>query len=70
METLEQARETILKEVTSDDPDVRREYLKHFDADAKALVDSMAQAFIKWREFDSRILEGEKRQYVSALKIR
>ena len=67
METLEQARDTILKELTSDDSDVRAEYLKHFEADAKALAESMAQAFVKWREFDSEIKGDEKRAHVSAL---
>jgi len=67
METLEQARDTIIKELTSDDSEVRGEYLKHFEADAKRFADSMAQAFIKWREFDNSIKDDEKRAHVSAL---
>lgn len=67
METLEQARETIFRELTSDDAEVRAEYLKHFEADVKNFAEFMAQAFIKWREFDGPIKEDEKRAHVSAL---
>ena len=67
METLDQARDTIFKELTSDDSEVRAEYLKHFEADAKNFAGSMAQAFIKWREFDTPIKDDEKRAHVSAL---
>lgn len=55
METVEQARETILKELTSDDSEVRSDYLKLFKADAKAFADAMAQAFMKWRTFDNEV---------------
>src|SRR5438045_2448298 len=67
METVEQARETIFKELTSDDSEVRGKYLKHFEADAKRFADAMAQAFIRWREFDTPIKNDEKRAHVSAL---
>jgi hypothetical protein len=67
METLEQVRETILKVLTSDDSDVRDEYLKLFEADAKAFSDTMAQAFVKWRAFDDEVKTNEKRAYVSML---
>ncbi|MEK7854847.1 MAG: hypothetical protein AAB288_02070 [Acidobacteriota bacterium] len=67
METVEQARETILKELTSDDSEVREEYLKTFDGDAKAFAEFMAQAFVKWRDFDNDIKDDEKRAHVSAL---
>ncbi len=67
METLEQARDTIFGELTSDDSEVRGEYLKHFEAHAKRFSESMAQAFIKWREFDNPIKGDEKRAHISAL---
>lgn len=67
METVEQARETIFKELTSDDTEIRSEYLKLFEAEAKAFADPMAQAFIKWRTFDNAVEGNEKRAYVSAL---
>lgn len=67
METVEQARETILKELTSDDSEVRSDYLKLFEADAKTFADAMAQAFMKWRTFDNEVNGNEKRAHVSAL---
>jgi hypothetical protein len=67
METVDQARETIFKELTSDDSEVRRDYLKLFEGDAKAVADAMATAFIKWREFDNGVKGDEKRAHVSAL---
>jgi hypothetical protein len=67
METVDQARETIFKELTSDDSEVRGEYLKHFEGEAKGFAESMAQAFIKWRDFDNGVKGDEKRAHVSAL---
>jgi hypothetical protein len=67
MQTVEQARETILKELICDDPDIRAEYLKLFEADAKTFADSMAQGFIRWRSFDNEVKGDERREYVSAL---
>jgi hypothetical protein len=67
METVEQARETILKELTSDDSEVRSDYLKLFEADAKTFADAMAQAFMRWRTFDNEVKGNEKRAHVSAL---
>ena len=67
METVDQARETILKELTSDDSEVRGEYLKLFEGDAKAFAESMAHAFVKWRDFDNGIKGDELRAHVSAL---
>jgi len=67
METVEQARDTILKELISEDPEVRAEYLKRFEADTKAFADSMAQAFVRWRSFDNEVKGDERRAHVSAL---
>ncbi len=57
----------ILAEVTSDDSDVRAEYLKLFEADVKTFSDAMAQAFMKWRTLDAEVKHDEKRAHVSAL---
>jgi predicted metal-dependent hydrolase len=67
METVEQARAIILKELTSDDPEVRGEFLKLFDAEAKVFADAMAHAFIGWRTFDNEVKGDERRAHVSAL---
>jgi len=67
METIEQARKTILKELTSDDSEVRSDYLKLFELDAKTFADAMARAFMKWRTFDNEVKGNERRAHVSAL---
>ena len=67
METVEQARETILKELISDDQEVRAEFMKLFDADAKVFAGAMAQAFVGWRALDSEVKGDERRAHVSAL---
>jgi hypothetical protein len=67
METVEQARETIFEEITSDDLEIRGEYLKHFEAAAKVFAESMAKAFVKWREFDNGVKGDERRAHISAL---
>jgi len=67
METVDQARETIFKELTSDDSEVRGEYLKHFESSAKRFAQSMAHAFIKWRDLDNEVKGDEKRAHVSGL---
>jgi len=67
MESIEQARETIFKELVSDDSEIRDAYLELFEDDAKALSGSMAQAFIKWRSFDNEVNSDERKAHVSAL---
>jgi hypothetical protein len=67
METVEQARETILKELISNDQEVRAEFMKLFDADAKVFAGAMAQAFIGWRALDSEVKGDERLAHVSAL---
>lgn len=66
METLEQARDTIYRELTSDDSEVRAEYLRLFDAQAKTFAEAMARAVVAWRPLDNES-KDEKRSYVSAL---
>ena len=67
METFDQAQAEIYREITSDDVEVRGEYLKHFEGAAKGFAVSMAKAFLKWRDFDSKLKEDERRAHVSAL---
>ena len=69
METLEEAHDTILAQLTSDDPDVQAEYLKLFEAEAQEFSDSMAQAFMKWRSLDAGLMGNDKRAYISALVL-
>ena len=61
METLEEARDTILAQLTSDDSDVRAEYLKLFEADAQEFSTSMAHAFMKWRALDAKLQGSDER---------
>lgn len=67
METVDQAKTAIFWEITSDDSEVRGEYLKHFEGAAKRFAVSMAKAFIKWRDFDKELKGDERRAHVSAL---
>lgn len=67
METIEEAQNTIHKELTSDDVEVRADYLKHFDADVQKFSEAMARAFVNWRSLDADVKGEEKRAYVSAL---
>lgn len=67
METVDQARQTILKELTSDDTEVRDAYLKHFNKDVERFSGEMGGAFVNWRSLDYRAKENEKLAYVSAL---
>lgn len=67
METLEESRAKILAELTSDDLEVRAEYLKLFEADAQEFSTSMAQAFMKWRTLDADLQGNENRAYISSL---
>ncbi len=66
METFEEARDTILAQLTSDDRQVRAEYLEHFQADAEKFSEDMAQAFMKWRSLDADLQDDEKQAYISA----
>ena len=67
METFEEARAKILTELTSDDAEVRAEYLHHFEADANEFVDAMTHAFMTWRSLDAEVQKNEKRAYISAM---
>ena len=67
METFDQARETIYKELTADDPSVRVEFLKLFDVEVQEFASVMAKAFVQWRAFHESMKGDERREIVSAL---
>lgn len=66
MENLAEATEVIQREITSDDSEVRAEYLSHFAADSQRFSIAMARAVMKWREIDN-CMGDERRAFVSAL---
>jgi hypothetical protein len=67
METFVDARKAIYAEITSDNAEVRAEFLKRFAPDVERFSDAMARAFGNWRMLDAEIKGDEKRAYVSAL---
>lgn len=67
METLEDARDTILTEITSDDADTRAKYLARFQAEAESFSAFMAEAFMRWRSIDDNVGRNEELANVSAL---
>ena len=67
METFDEARETIFRELTSDDSDVRTEFLRRFGPQVGAFSEAMGRAVIVWRSMDDDLKGDTKRAYVSAL---
>lgn len=67
METFEDARKAIRTEITSDNAEVRAEFLKRFGPAVEKFSAAMARAFGNWRTLDAEIKGDEKRAYVSAL---
>lgn len=67
METLAEVQDRILIEITSDDRDVRNEYLERFEAQAKTFSAAMAEALIVWRSIDDHVGKNERLAYVSGL---
>lgn len=67
METVEQARDTIRRELISDDSEVRAEYLKAFQSDVETFSVAMAKAVLAWRRLDATVQGDERRAHVSAL---
>jgi len=57
----------MLREITSDDADARREFLARFEADAESFSRFMAEAFMRWRSMDDAIGKDEELAYVSGL---
>ncbi len=69
MEIFEQARGKILKEVISDDAEVRAQYLKHFESDIEKFSEAMAQAVVSWQSLHAEVKTDDRRGYVSALVV-
>jgi len=67
METEEEAKETIFKELMFDDSEVRDDYLALFEADTRTFADFMAQAFVRWRSFNNEVKGDDRKAHVSAL---
>lgn len=67
METLEEARSKIFLEITTDDPDVRGEYLKRFEHETKEFSEVMARVMLNWLKEHSEAQRDEKRLQVFAL---
>lgn len=69
METFEEARIKILKELTSDDAEVRADYLKHFESEIEKFSEAMAQAVVSWQSFHAEVKADENLGQVSAWVI-
>ena len=69
METIKEARTKILKEITSDDADVRADYLTHFQSDIDKFSDAMAQAVVNWQSLDAEVKDDANLGQVSAWVI-
>ena len=67
METFEEARSKIFLEVTTDDPDVRGEYLKRFEPETKEFSEVMARVMLSWLKEHAEAQGDEKRLQVFAL---
>ena len=69
MDTLEEAQKKILKELTSDDADVRADYLKHFESDIEKFSKAMAHAVVNWHSLHVEVKDDENLGQVSAWVI-
>ena len=67
MESTEKVKEVIFKEIIFDNSEVRNKYHELFRNDVEAFSESMAQAYIKWKEFDDEIKGEEHQALVSAI---
>lgn len=67
MDGFEEARTKILTEITTDDPEVRAEYLTRFDTQAKEFSEVMAQVMLTWLKEHGDAQGNEKRVQVFAL---
>lgn len=67
MKTFEDARKAIRTELTSDNAEVRADFLKHFETDVERFSDAMACAFGNWQTLDAEVKGDENRAYISAL---
>jgi len=66
MKTVEDAKAAIEKELTSDDAEVRAEFLKRFSPEIERFAEAMAKAIVNWRSLDDGVKGDDKRAYVSA----
>jgi hypothetical protein len=67
MEIPTEAGDKILFEITSDDREARREYLKRFGGQARTFSAAMGEAVMEWRSLDDRVGRNERLAYVSGL---
>jgi hypothetical protein len=67
MDTFEEAREKIFAEITAEDPEVRKNFLKHFNSEAKEFSEIMARVVQLWLKEHSAAQGDEKRTKVFAL---
>src|SRR5947207_1830766 len=67
MDPVRQAKDTIYRELTSDDADVRKEYMRLFENEANEFAEHMARAVVSWQELDAAVKADEKRGMVTAL---
>jgi hypothetical protein len=67
MDTFEEARAKILAEITTEDPEVRAQYLKHFESEAKAFSEIMAGVIQTWLKEHGDAQGNERRVQVFAL---
>lgn len=67
MEDFEEARTKIFLEITSDDPEVRSEYMTHFEFEANEFSELMAQVMLTWLKEHVDAQGNEKRVQVFGL---
>jgi hypothetical protein len=67
MESHAEARDTIYRELTSPDAEVRAEFARLFHADINNFCDAMATTVLEWRVIDAMVKDDESLGYVAAL---
>ncbi len=67
MDSFEEAQTKIFAEIATDDPEVRAEYLTHFDTQAKEFSEVMARVMQTWLKEHGDAQGNEKRVQVFAL---
>ena len=66
MEAIAEASAKVFAELRSDDEEVRAEYFKHFESEAKVFSDHMAKAVTAWQVLHSKVGQSERIAFVSA----
>ena len=69
MDTFEDARKKILKELASGDAEVRADYLNHFESDIETFSEAMAHAVVSWQSLHAQVKDNEDLGHVSAWVI-